>query len=137
MGRRIRGTHAEDVRHDPLASGHRRGSFRLACCREKRPFAYQPASYVDVRTEHHAPELASLKTWNAIMLGQTFVDERVVRAQQINDTAVFSNDTVEKQLDLAPHRLRLTIVKRANYDSVIVRDGDRIEIVNFVGGGTA
>ena len=31
----------------------------------------------------------------------------------------------------------LTIVKRANYDSAIVREGDEIEIVNFVGGGTA
>jgi sulfur carrier protein len=31
----------------------------------------------------------------------------------------------------------LTIVKRANYESLVVREGDEIEIVNFVGGGTA
>ena len=44
------------------------------------------------------------------------------------------------ELNIEPRRVavehNLTIVKRANYDSVIVRDGDAIEIVNFVGGGT-
>ena len=29
----------------------------------------------------------------------------------------------------------LVIVKRAAFDQTIVRDGDRVEIVNFVGGG--
>ncbi len=29
----------------------------------------------------------------------------------------------------------LVIVKRATYDAAIVQPGDRIEIVNFVGGG--
>jgi sulfur carrier protein len=27
------------------------------------------------------------------------------------------------------------VVKRAAYDATLVRDGDRVEIVNFVGGG--
>lgn len=44
------------------------------------------------------------------------------------------------ELNIEPRRVavehNLTIVKRANYDSVIVREGDAIEIVNFVGGGT-
>ena len=44
------------------------------------------------------------------------------------------------ELNIEPGRVavehNLTIVKRANYDSVIVREGDAIEIVNFVGGGT-
>jgi thiamine biosynthesis protein ThiS len=31
--------------------------------------------------------------------------------------------------------LNLTVVKKAAYDSAIVRDGDEVEIVNFVGGG--
>ena len=30
----------------------------------------------------------------------------------------------------------LDVVKRANYDSTQVQEGDQIEIVNFVGGGT-
>jgi thiamine biosynthesis protein ThiS len=30
----------------------------------------------------------------------------------------------------------LTVVKRADYDKTMVEDGDEIEIVNFVGGGS-
>jgi thiamine biosynthesis protein ThiS len=30
----------------------------------------------------------------------------------------------------------LTIVKRASFDATLVQDGDSIEIVNFVGGGS-
>ncbi len=31
--------------------------------------------------------------------------------------------------------LNLTVVKKALYDSSIVKDGDEVEVVNFVGGG--
>ena len=43
------------------------------------------------------------------------------------------------ELNIDPRRVavehNLTVVKRANYDSTQLRDGDQIEIVNFVGGG--
>jgi thiamine biosynthesis protein ThiS len=43
------------------------------------------------------------------------------------------------QLNIDPRRVavehNLTVVKRANYDSTQIQDGDHIEIVNFVGGG--
>lgn len=31
--------------------------------------------------------------------------------------------------------LNLTVVKKALYDSSVIKDGDEVEIVNFVGGG--
>ena len=31
--------------------------------------------------------------------------------------------------------LNLTVLKRATFDSVVVNEGDEVEIVNFVGGG--
>ena len=31
--------------------------------------------------------------------------------------------------------LNLTVLKRAAFDTTIVREGDEVEIVNFVGGG--
>ena len=44
------------------------------------------------------------------------------------------------QLNIDPRRVavehNLTVVKRANYDSTQIQDGDQIEIVNFVGGGS-
>jgi thiamine biosynthesis protein ThiS len=44
------------------------------------------------------------------------------------------------QLNIDPRRVavehNLTVVKRANYDNTQVEDGDEVEIVNFVGGGS-
>jgi thiamine biosynthesis protein ThiS len=44
------------------------------------------------------------------------------------------------QLNIDPRRVavehNLTVVKRANYESTQIQDGDAIEIVNFVGGGS-
>jgi sulfur carrier protein len=31
----------------------------------------------------------------------------------------------------------LTVVKRAHYEDTVLTDGDHVEIVNFVGGGSA
>ena len=45
------------------------------------------------------------------------------------------------QLNLDPRRVavehNLVIVKRAVYDSTVVREGDTVELVNFVGGGSS
>lgn len=44
------------------------------------------------------------------------------------------------QLGVDPRRVavehNLNVIKRANYDSTQIQDGDQIEIVNFVGGGS-
>jgi thiamine biosynthesis protein ThiS len=43
------------------------------------------------------------------------------------------------QLDLAPSRIAIelnrTVVRRSDWPSTIIREGDKIEIVHFVGGG--
>ena len=43
------------------------------------------------------------------------------------------------RLEIDPRRVavehNLTILKRQKFEEVIVGDGDRVEIVNFVGGG--
>jgi thiamine biosynthesis protein ThiS len=48
--------------------------------------------------------------------------------------------TLLTQLNIDPRRVavehNLTVVKRANYDSTQIHEGDQIEIVNFVGGGS-
>ena len=45
------------------------------------------------------------------------------------------------QLDIDSRRVavehNLVVVKRGRFDDTIVRDGDQIEIVNFVGGGSS
>ncbi|MPY90635.1 MAG: sulfur carrier protein ThiS [Luteitalea sp.] len=43
------------------------------------------------------------------------------------------------RLEIDPRRVavevNLTVIKRGQYDTTIVREGDEVEIVNFVGGG--
>jgi thiamine biosynthesis protein ThiS len=43
-------------------------------------------------------------------------------------------------LNVDPRRVavehNLNVVKRANYDSTQIQEGDQIEVVNFVGGGS-
>ena len=43
------------------------------------------------------------------------------------------------RLDIDPRRVavehNLVVVRRATYDSTVVRGGDEVEIVSFVGGG--
>jgi hypothetical protein len=45
------------------------------------------------------------------VFGQAFVDERVVRRQQIEDAAIVADDTVEEHLDFTTHRLTQRIVE--------------------------
>ena len=44
-----------------------------------------------------------------------------------------------EQLDIDARRvaveLNLAVVKKAAYDSSVIKEGDEVEIVNFVGGG--
>ena len=45
------------------------------------------------------------------------------------------------QLDLPAQRIAVehnrTVVRRSQWDSTVLGDGDRVEIVHFVGGGTS
>ena len=54
-------------------------------------------------------------------------------------TAPVSVAGLLQQLEIDARRvaveLNLTVVKKAAYDSSVIKDGDEVEIVNFVGGG--
>jgi thiamine biosynthesis protein ThiS len=53
--------------------------------------------------------------------------------------APLSVSALLQQLEIDARRvaveLNLAVVKKAAYDSSVIKDGDEIEIVNFVGGG--
>jgi thiamine biosynthesis protein ThiS len=46
-----------------------------------------------------------------------------------------------EQLELAPQRIAIelnqVVVRRADWSTTTLRDGDRLEIVHFVGGGSS
>jgi thiamine biosynthesis protein ThiS len=53
--------------------------------------------------------------------------------------AAVSVSELLRQLEIDARRvaveLNLAVVKKAAYDSSVIKDGDEVEIVNFVGGG--
>ena len=53
--------------------------------------------------------------------------------------APLSVSALLEQLDIDARRvaveLNLAVVKKAAYDSSVIKEGDEVEIVNFVGGG--
>ena len=59
--------------------------------------------------------------------------EAIEIAGPVTITGLLANLTIDSRLVAVEHNL--SIVKRDKYESVVVRDGDEIEIVNFVGGG--
>lgn len=44
-----------------------------------------------------------------------------------------------KELDIAPERVavevNLKVIRRSDFENYLLKDGDSVEIVNFVGGG--
>jgi thiamine biosynthesis protein ThiS len=54
-------------------------------------------------------------------------------AAPVTISGLLANLTIDPRLVAVEHNL--TVVKREKYPSVVVHDGDEIEIVKFVGGG--
>jgi thiamine biosynthesis protein ThiS len=54
-------------------------------------------------------------------------------AGPITISALLSDLKIDSRLVAVEHNL--IVVKRDRYETVVVHDGDEIEIVNFVGGG--
>src|SRR4029450_8624080 len=67
---------------DPLAAYDRRGSGRVGTHRENASVA-PPAPPPAVFAQRDAPEAAAVHMRDAVVLGQPFVDERVIRVQQV------------------------------------------------------
>lgn len=54
-------------------------------------------------------------------------------AQPLSVSALLATLEIDARRVAVEHNL--AVVKKAAYDSSIVKDGDEVEIVNFVGGG--
>ena len=59
--------------------------------------------------------------------------EALELAGPVTISGLLANLTIDSRLVAVEHNL--SIVKRDKYESVVVGEGDEIEIVNFVGGG--
>ena len=67
---------------------------------------------------------------NIILNGEPFELKRPVTVSKLLE-----------QLNIDPRRVavehNLVVLKRAAYDSTLLKEGDEVEVVNFVGGGTS
>jgi thiamine biosynthesis protein ThiS len=63
----------------------------------------------------------------------------ILNGDRVDVAAPLTLGTLLVQLGVDPRRVavehNLNVVKRASYDTTQIRDGDQVEIVNFVGGG--
>ena len=63
----------------------------------------------------------------------TLNGDRFDIAEPLTVTALLKALSIDARRVAVEHNL--TILKRTAFDETVVREGDRIEIVNFVGGG--
>ena len=91
------------------------------------PFGVWPPGLLDL-----APAASPEVTLRVLTI--TFNGDPLPLAEPLTIAALLT------QLDLDPRQVavehNLVIVKRAVYDSVVINDGDTVEVVNFVGGGS-
>ena len=59
--------------------------------------------------------------------------DRVDVAGPLTITALLAQLGVDARRVAVEHNLN--VIKKANYDTTEIRDGDQVELVNFVGGG--
>ena len=93
--------------HLPRSTGDVRCGYAVTVRMLPWPSSPRRLSSVD----RDAPEVAALDVGNAVVPGQPFVEEGVVRRQQIQHAAVLAQDAVEQQLRLAPKRLTQALVE--------------------------
>ena len=73
--------------HLPRSTGDVRSGYDVVA--SSAPCAEQSAALIVIR-QRHAPEAAAVDSGNSVVPRQPFVDERVVRVQQVGDAAVFA-----------------------------------------------
>ena len=113
IGRRRRRRRAEQVLENPLAALHDRGAVRIRRDGQNAALAQQTAT---IRVgQRHAAELRPIDLWNAVVLGEAFVDERVVGRQQIEQAAILADDARDEQFGLLHERRSQRFVERKDH----------------------
>src|SRR5439155_1772035 len=82
---------------NPLAANHRRGPGGIRRHRENTALSEQTAPLI-VLAQRDTAKAAAVHVGNSVMLRQSFIQERVVRLQEIEHTAVVAEDGLQKQL---------------------------------------
>src|SRR5262245_19399531 len=124
--RRRRRRRAEQVFKNPFAPLDYRRAVRVRGYGQDAALPQQPAA---VRiAQRDAAELRAVDAANAVMFGQSLIQESVVRVQQIEGAAVLAQDALEEELSFATEGLSQSLVE-VGEDVGIGRDGLQISEV--------
>ena len=64
-----------------------------------------------IRAQRHPPKAVAIDTGNPVEAGESFVDEGVVRAQQLEQAPVLPDRALDEQLGFAPKRVPQVLVE--------------------------
>src|SRR4030095_9398951 len=106
---------AEKVLENPFAAHDRRGSVRLRGDGQYAALSEQAAANV-VLVERDPPEVNALDVWNPVVAREPFIQERVVRCEKLQSSAVFVHDRVEEEFCFTLERLTQVVVEIRKYD---------------------
>ena len=107
--RRQRRRSTQNVFENPPASRHRRSSIGDRSHEEYASLAEQAPSSAILKSD--AAEPAPVDVGNTVVPGQTLINERIVRFEEIHDAAVFANNTFEEQFRLAAESLTQVVIE--------------------------
>src|SRR4030095_13690172 len=110
VGRWRRRRRAEDVLQHEDAAKYRRGPRRIRRDREEAALPQQAAA-MSLGCERHAAESASVDVWNSVVLRQAFIEERVVRPDQIEHAAILAQHAVEEELRFLSKGLSQVVIE--------------------------
>ena len=99
----------EDVVQQKLAAQDRRRAIGIGRGRQHRSVSEQPASLIAI-SERDAPEPAAIHARDPVVASQPFVDERVVRVEELCDAAILAKRAPKQQFGFTLERLQQALV---------------------------
>src|SRR5262249_14373804 len=102
---------SKERQQEPGAALYWRSSSRIRCHRQQGAFSEQAATHIVIRIQRHTSELRAVDVRNPVVLREPFVDECVIRSQQIENASVFTNDAAEEELGFLPECVAQIIIE--------------------------
>src|SRR5438067_10670462 len=114
--RRRRWRSPEDVFQNKGAAKHRGSAIGVGSDHQDAAFAQKPPA-IFIR-ESDSPELVAANVPDTVMDRQPFIEERVVRREQIERASVFPYDAFNKEFHFTPESNAQILVEVGKYETV-------------------
>src|SRR5262245_21531222 len=82
----------DQVLENPFSAKNRRSAICTGSLHQDAALPEQPTPSFEFGAERHAPKPAPVDLWNSIVTREAFVDEGIVRCEEIHHIAVLAHD---------------------------------------------